>query len=100
MFLTNMVTTFTVGFVATGALFHYPYSLGVERALRVKTKEECIKAGRHPEIVPLIPNLATGNDKGFAHISDVYNDLYRSDHTDQKEYDHVGFSRMDSTTSM
>ena len=47
MFLTNMVMSMFIGTVLVGLLFYYPLSLGFERALAVKNKVDCIRAGMH-----------------------------------------------------
>ena len=93
-----MVTTFVVGIVFTGACFHYPYTLGIERAfLKVKTKEDCIKAGRHPQIEPFGVLADETEESDLAYLSDLYNRLHSNDGDCFMGH---AINRQNSTTSM
>ena len=52
--LANTIICYVVGFLFTALFFQYPVSIGWERAFTIKTKWDCIFAGRHPDIQEVI----------------------------------------------
>ena len=112
-FLSNMITGYIVGVVLSGLCIHYPYTLGIERMLRMKTKEDCIKAGRHPDIMELIPSEGLTGAMSVGNIAEMNNPLQRSVSMNagydtaednftklERNKDSPGFNRQDSTTSL
>ena len=52
--LSNTIYDYVGGFFLLAMMVQYPISIGFERAFRVKTKWDCIFAGRHPVIEEVI----------------------------------------------